>query len=100
MAKLRSDVFTVFEEPIRSELFSTAHLERHGQSHAAAQEVSPKIKRGINLAARVAENETILNESYKAIINAVREQRAITPAAEWLIDNYHIVEEQLRDIRD
>ena len=24
----------------------------------------------------------------------------ITPAAEWLVDNYHIVDEQLREIHD
>ena len=27
------------------------------------------------------------------------EGRAITPAAEWLLDNYHLVEEQIREIR-
>ena len=27
------------------------------------------------------------------------EERAITPAAEWLIDNYHLVERQIREIR-
>src|SRR6185503_11972853 len=37
--------------------------------------------------------------AYKALVNALREGRAISPAAEWLVDNYHIVEEQLREIR-
>ena len=31
---------------------------------------------------------------------AIREERAITPAAEWLVDNFHVVEEQIREIRD
>src|ERR1041385_8892544 len=30
----------------------------------------------------------------------MREGRPISPAAEWLVDNYHIVEEQLREIRE
>ena len=34
------------------------------------------------------------------IANAIREERAITPAAEWLVDNFHVVDEQLREIRD
>ena len=38
--------------------------------------------------------------SYRAIAEAIREERAITPAAEWLVDNFHIVDEQLREIRD
>ncbi len=25
--------------------------------------------------------------------------RPITPAAEWLLDNYHVIEEQIREIR-
>ena len=33
------------------------------------------------------------------IVKAIDEGRAITPAAEWLIDNYHLVEKQIREIR-
>jgi cyclic beta-1,2-glucan synthetase len=32
-------------------------------------------------------------------VRAADEGRAITPAAEWLIDNYHLVEKQIREIR-
>jgi cyclic beta-1,2-glucan synthetase len=46
------------------------------------------------------DNESVLLEAYRAIANAVGESRAITPAAEWLLDNYHLVEEQIREIRD
>src|SRR5206468_902124 len=35
-----------------------------------------------------------------AIASAVGEGRGITPAAEWLLDNYHLVEQQIREIRD
>ena len=37
---------------------------------------------------------------YRAIATAIREERSITPAAEWLVDNFHVVEEQIREIRD
>src|SRR4029077_13538878 len=30
----------------------------------------------------------------------IREERAITAAAEWLVDNFHIVDDQLRQIRE
>jgi hypothetical protein len=49
---------------------------------------------------RVLDNGRVLLESYRAIAQAIREERAITPAAEWLVDNYHVVDEQLREIRD
>ena len=34
------------------------------------------------------------------LARAIKEERSITPAAEWLVDNFHIVEEHLREIRD
>jgi cyclic beta-1,2-glucan synthetase len=49
---------------------------------------------------RVEDNGRVLRESYRVIANAIREERAITPAAEWLVDNFHVVDEQLREIRD
>ena len=55
---------------------------------------------GRSLAARLKDNESVLLEAYRAIASAVGERRAITPAAEWLLDNYHLVEEQIREIRD
>ena len=49
---------------------------------------------------RVLDNGRVLLESYRSIAQAIRDERAITPAAEWLVDNYHIVDEQLREIHD
>lgn len=37
---------------------------------------------------------------YRELAQAIKDERSITPAAEWLVDNFHIVEEQLREIRD
>ena len=34
------------------------------------------------------------------LAQAIEEERAITPAAEWLVDNFTIVDEQVREIRD
>ena len=88
------------EEPIRAELFSAERLEQHGESLAAAQRVTTTPRKGRPLLPRVLDNGRVLLESYRAIAQAIREERAITPAAEWLVDNYHIVDEQLREIRD
>src|SRR5438034_292457 len=56
--------------------------------------------RGRRLLARVDHNGRVRRESYRVIAQAIRDERAITPAAEWLVDNFHIVDEQLREIRD
>ncbi|HEX6435515.1 MAG TPA: glucoamylase family protein, partial [Candidatus Binatia bacterium] len=88
------------EEPIRAELFSSERLEQHGESLAVAQRVTMTPRKGRPLLPRVVDNGRVLLESYRTIAQAVREERAITPAAEWLVDNYHIIDEQLREIHD
>ncbi len=88
------------EEPIRAELFSLERLEQHAESLAAAQTVTHEPNRGRPLIPRVAENGRALRDSYRAIAGAIQEEHGITPAAEWLVDNFHIVDEQLREIQD
>lgn len=85
------------ENPIRFELFSTERLEQHAVSLALAQKVS-SLKRGRKLIPRVRENSRVLLAAYKSVARAVREQHAITPAAEWLLDNFYVLEEQVSDI--
>ena len=55
---------------------------------------------GRSLAVRLKENEAVLLQAYSDTADSVGEGRSITPAAEWLLDNYHLVEEQIREIRD
>src|SRR6185295_18177146 len=88
------------EEPILGELFSIERLEQHAESLAAAQRVTPTPGRGRSLARRLRDNGRVLLAAYRDIGAAIREERAITPAAEWLVDNFHIAEEQIREIRD
>lgn len=85
------------DEPIRFELFSNERLEQHAASLAKAQkaEVHPD---GLKLMPRVRENSRVLFDAYQTIGKAAREHRAITPAAEWLLDNFHVIEEQINDI--
>ncbi|MBW4090377.1 MAG: glycosyl transferase [Proteobacteria bacterium] len=74
-------------------------MEQHARSLAAAQPVSPDSARGVPLAGRLGENATVLLASHRAIARAVAEGGAITPAAEWLLDNYYLVERQIDDVR-
>ncbi|HEX7950429.1 MAG TPA: glucoamylase family protein [Candidatus Limnocylindrales bacterium] len=75
-------------------------LEQHGASLAAAQSITDRPKIGRPIRRRVAENGRVLLGAYRALAEAIKDERSITPAAEWLVDNFHIVEEQLREIRD
>src|SRR6058998_3632165 len=88
------------EDPIRAELFGIERLEQHAESLAAAQAVMRQPRRGRRLLQRVEHNGRVLRDAHRVIAKAIREERAITPAAEWLVDNFHLVDEQLREIRD
>ena len=85
--------------PIRAELFSVERLEGHARSLASAQAIMPGERKGAPLVKRLAENEALLLAAYRDIAGAVDAGAAITPAAEWLVDNFHLVEKQIRDIR-
>src|SRR5271168_2718771 len=87
------------EEILRAELFSSDRLEQHAASLAAAQGVTRRRSARRSLDVRLKDNESVLLAAYRAIAAAVGEGRPITPAAEWLLDNYHLVEEQIREIR-
>jgi cyclic beta-1,2-glucan synthetase len=88
------------DEILRDELFSIERLEQHARSLAAAQPTTPRPIHRPPLAARLSDNESVLHGAYRTIARAVDEERAITPAAEWLLDNYHLVEAQIREIRE
>ena len=88
------------EAPILAELFSVERLEQHAQTLAAAQRVTDSPRRGHSVWPRIAENGRVLLESYGVLARAIKDEQSITPAAEWLLDNFHIVDEQLREIRD
>ena len=88
------------EDSIHEELFSIERLEQHAESLAAAQQSTARPMPRRSLAVRLKDNEAVLLEAYRAIGSATGERHTVTPAAEWLLDNYHLVEEQIREIRD
>jgi cyclic beta-1,2-glucan synthetase len=87
------------DEPLWAEVFSPERLEQHGESLARAQTVGDRPVRWLALTRRNIDNARALLDSYEAISASVKRKRLITPAADWLINNFHVVEDQVRDIR-
>ena len=86
---------------IRGDLFGTERLEHHAVSLAEAQKITlryPAPSR--RLSRRVKENAGILLAAYRTCAQALQSGETITPGAEWLLDNFHLVEQQLRQIAD
>jgi cyclic beta-1,2-glucan synthetase len=86
------------EELLRAELFSIERMEQHAASLALAQQLPGRRVRARSLSARLRDNESVLLAAYRSTGAAARAGRPITPAAEWLLDNYHLVEAQIRQI--
>ncbi|WP_370655881.1 GH36-type glycosyl hydrolase domain-containing protein [Candidatus Deferrimicrobium sp.] len=83
------------EPPLRSELFSSEQMKQHGKTLAGSHKLGP---RGIwdRLLTRLAENERVLTGACNLLTSAVDANRRIAPAGEWLLDNFYLIEEEIR----
>ncbi len=86
--------------PLRGELFSLDHLRSHAIALANSMSIGPSRTSSREFHDRVDENARILEYTQQAIAKAVRLGEPLGPDAEWLLDNYYVVEEQMREIRD
>ncbi|MHB8831768.1 MAG: GH36-type glycosyl hydrolase domain-containing protein [Desulfobacteria bacterium] len=83
------------EAPLRSELFSSEQMKQHGKTLAGSHKPGPGGIRD-RLLVRLAENERILKGACTLLTSAVDANRRIAPAGEWLLDNFYLIEEQIR----
>lgn len=82
------------EPPLRAELFSVDQMEHHGKILAAAHTLTKGSDKD-QLLTRLADNERVLNEVCSQLIAAARANQRITPAGEWLLDNFYLITEQI-----
>ncbi|KPJ74255.1 MAG: hypothetical protein AMS14_05670, partial [Planctomycetes bacterium DG_20] len=87
------------EHPLRAELFALAQLESHGRLLASDQQIDPTPGPEV-LLGRLKGNERVIHESYEVVAEAVRKGRQTAPGADWLLDNYYLVEEQIDIARE
>src|SRR5256886_15790459 len=85
---------------IREELYSIERLGQYAEFLATEHEIARQPRRVNLLLPRLEENSWKLIEAYQALAESIRAEHVISPAAEWLVDNFHIVEEQVREIRE
>ena len=73
-------------------------MEQHGKSLAASHKLTPR-RAADQLLPRLAANEAVLIGACNLLTAAVTANRRITPAGEWLLDNFYLIEEQIRTSR-
>ena len=84
--------------PYDSALFSSKQLEDYGRTLAQSHVLSSS-RHAEKLLARLAENEQVLIGARGLSLKAIKREHRITPAAEWLLDNFYLIEEQIRTAR-
>ncbi|MCY7315924.1 MAG: cyclic beta 1-2 glucan synthetase [Rubrivivax sp.] len=86
------------DEPLRAELFSADQLAAHGarlaQTHVLSDGPLPD-----RLLARLAANERVLVDFGLQLTTTADADHRLTPAAEWLLDNFYLIEEEIRTAR-
>ncbi len=84
--------------PLRSELFSAMQMAAHGKNIASGHAVSKRHGRD-RLLARLADNAALITATVNELTETVKSGRQVTPASEWLLDNFYLIEEQIRTTR-
>ena len=87
-------------QPLRAELFSVGQLERHAKALAGQHEISAgRPVRRPRLLERLGDNQAMFVSANTLLTEAAELGRQISPAAEWFIDNFHLIEDQIQTTR-
>src|SRR5258706_7452552 len=87
------------EKPFRDELLSIERLEERALALAANFTIDPSPRRRArDIFPRFDDNARVLRDAYRTLADDVRTGQDVTAAAEWLLDNFHLVTSEIRDI--
>jgi cyclic beta-1,2-glucan synthetase len=86
------------DAPIRFELCGPEQLAEVARELAGAAALGPH-PAGRPLLRRLQDNRRRLAEAYRELSPPVRAREPITPDVEWLLDNYYVIEEVLREVQ-
>ena len=89
---------TEADAPFRSQVLGSDHLAE--LARAVASQWPAGVQPGAHsLLRRLRDNERILNAARAEATAAADAKETLTPDAEWLLDNFFIIEEVLREVR-
>ena len=82
---------------LRAELLSIEQLKRHAITLAKQHQINTHAGPD-KLLARLAENEQVISKAYLIIttlgINSEKSNQKLSPAENWLLDNYYLIQQQ------
>ncbi|MHC5039268.1 MAG: cyclic beta 1-2 glucan synthetase, partial [Planctomycetota bacterium] len=86
------------DPPLRGAVFSIEQLELHAKALARTHGLGPRRGSG-RLHKRLADSEAVIARCHDLMSRAHASGRHLTPAAEWLLDNHYLIEEQVDLVR-
>ena len=78
-------------DSIRADLFSPERFEEHAVSLADGHTSVRRPPRVRTLLARLNDDALVLTKAYDVLNHDIAEKRTLTPAGEWLVDNFQDV---------
>ena len=86
--------------PIRSEIFGLQRFAQHGLSLGETHRAARASWRAATFFPRLRGNINALREAQHYIGEQVSTGYDVSPAAEWLLDNFHLIEAQIKEIHE
>jgi len=96
LARWAADLFAdrETEAPLRGAIFAIEQLEMHARALAASHTLGGR-RSGERLLRRLDDSERLIARCHDLMSAAHADGRRLTPAAEWLLDNHYLIEEQI-----
>ncbi len=88
------------QQPIRSEIFGPQRFAQHGHSLADTHRAARAPSGAASFVPRLENNIQALRAAHRYIGAQASTGYEISPAAEWLLDNFHLIEAQLKEIHE
>jgi cyclic beta-1,2-glucan synthetase len=88
------------EAPIRSELFGLQRFAQHGVSLALTHRVTARGRARTSFFPRLQGNIVRLRSAFEYISVQANAGYDISPAAEWLVENFHLLEAQFKEVSE
>ncbi|MFM2345531.1 MAG: hypothetical protein RL654_284 [Pseudomonadota bacterium] len=88
------------EPPIRSVLFGRGHFEQHAARLALSHDCPPvRDPVAVPFFPRLDENMAVIRSAVAALEHLSRDGLHLGPAAQWLLDNASLIDEQVNEVR-
>ena len=100
LARLLDPAAGMLAEPIRAEIFGPIRFAQHGRSLGATHRAERPGMLHATFFPRLQDNIRMLRQAHAVIGDQVAAGYDISPAAQWLLDNFHLIDAQLLAIHE